>query len=243
MKLLSFIVFATFAFSTPIFADGAPPAWRGQYLQRYPLPDIYTKLVNDHGDGYEALYGVRNFREVLPGLVYRGGANNAFNKHGKRSNSNPLPLEGLNHLCQEGFANSVYLYSTNYASSAHVANCAPVRPASGHLDYSQKSPLLYKAAVQDMLKLVYETINGRTNGPVYLHCWNGWHASGYISALILRQFCGFTPAQAVNYWNINTDGNNKGAEYDKIRANISAYVADPALTISPSMQSQICPRP
>lgn len=224
-------------------AHAGVPDWRPHYLQRYPLPDIYTKLVNDNGDGFPGLYGVRNFREVLPGLVYRGGANNLYNKDGKRANNNPLPANGLEHLCDEGFANSVYLYSTRYDTAAHKVSCSPIRAQSGQLEYLQYSPLLYKSAVQSILQLVSDTINGRTNGPVYLHCWNGWHASGYISAVILRQFCGFTGAQAVNYWNKNTDGNNKGKEYDKIRANINAYTPDPALAIPADVQAQICPRP
>ena len=41
-----------------------------------------------------------------------------------------------------------------------------------------------------------------------MHCWNGWHASGYISALSLRQFCGVSGSDAVAYWIRNTDNND-----------------------------------
>jgi hypothetical protein len=243
MKFSGFValIFSAAAFSN--LAGATPPSWRQDYLQRYAFPDVYAKLVNDHGDGFEDLYGVRNFREVIPGLVYRGGANNLYNKNGKRANNNPLPQIGLTNLCEEGFANAVYLYSTNYSKSAHAADCKSGRSNAAHLDYLQKSPLLYKSAVKDILQIVYDTIEGKTAGPVYVHCWNGWHASGFISAVILRQFCGFSGDQAVNYWNKNTDGNNRGKEYDKIRANLRAYTVDPAYAISPETQAQICPRP
>lgn len=76
--------------------------WRGS---AGPIPTSYPsdKLVDNTGEGYDALYGTRNVRAVLNGVYYRGGANNYYNKHLKRKNSNPLPDEGLLHLCEEGF--------------------------------------------------------------------------------------------------------------------------------------------
>ena len=39
-----------------------------------------------------------------------------------------------------------------------------------------------------------------------MHCEStSRHASGYISALILRQFCGFTAQEAINYWDLGTE--------------------------------------
>lgn len=52
-----------------------------------------------------------------------------------------------------------------------------------------------------------------------MHCWNGWHASGLVSSLALRQFCDMSGKDAVAYWNQNTDGNN-GSGYDSIRQRI-----------------------
>jgi len=225
-------------------AHAEVPAWRQEYLQRYALPDIYTKLVDDHGDGYAGLYGARNVREVIPGLVYRGGANNVYDKNGRRSNSNPLPVEGLQNFCKQGFANGVYLYSTNYKTSPHAEDCAADHAGAGHFDYTQQSVLLYTSAQQAVLKMAYDTITGKTSGPMYLHCWNGWHASGYISALILRQFCGFTGDQAVNYWDKNTDGNDVGSsEYNQIRQKIRAYVPDATMPLDAATQQAVCPAP
>ena len=60
------------------------------YHQRYGLSDPYQKRVDDHGNGYEALYGVRNFREVLNGVLFRGGANNSYNRDGRAEQQEPF---------------------------------------------------------------------------------------------------------------------------------------------------------
>jgi hypothetical protein len=212
------------------------------YQTHFPLKDPYKKLVDDKGNGFEPLYGVRNFRAVLNGVVYRGGANNIFNKYGERSNSNPLPNLGLRHLCEQGFGTAVYLYDTNYSSAPKTTQCQSVNEPQNVLTYKQESVLLSVASYQRVLNLIYKKLTVDTDqSPIYLHCWNGWHASGFISALTLRQFCGYTGDQAVNYWNLNTDGNNKGSGYDRIRARIRAYQPDPSMMISSALKAKVCP--
>src|SRR5436309_1038631 len=73
-----------------------------KYKSQYELQGPYKKRVQDNGKGDDALAGVRNFRAVLPGIVYRGGANNDYRKP-KLSTKNPLPPEGLEHLCEQNF--------------------------------------------------------------------------------------------------------------------------------------------
>jgi hypothetical protein len=213
-----------------------------QYYQlRYGLRNVFDKRVDNQGNGYEALYGVRNFRTVLSGVVYRGGANNAFNRNGVRHNSNPLPNEGLQNLCEEGFDQAVYLYPTRYNSAPKSVSCRKTKDGSTNtLRYSQISPLAGDTASKSILKLVNDRLNSGVSNPLYVHCWNGWHASGYISTLILRQFCGVSAEDGVAYWNKNTDGVNKGASYDKIRAKIRAFQPYPEFSISKSLQSQLC---
>ena len=41
------------------------------YRQRYGLKNPYDKLVDNLGNGYENLYGIRNLRVVLHGIYYR----------------------------------------------------------------------------------------------------------------------------------------------------------------------------
>jgi len=213
------------------------------YQNRYLLKNPYDKLVDNHGDGYEKLYGVRNFRAVLNGVVYRGGANNAYNKYNKRSNSNPLPPEAFPNLCKEGFGTAVYLYSTNYGTAPKVTTCkSSIDQSPQTFNYLQLSPLLSEASAREILTMIYKKLTTDTDhSPIYLHCWNGWHASGMISAYTLRQFCGYTGDQAVKYWDRNTDGNNQSSSYDSIRAKIRAFKPDPKMQIDPALRNQICP--
>lgn len=224
-----------------VFSFGIP-GWcydRQFYVDRYKLQDDYAKLIGNTGDGFDALYGTRNVREVLKGVLYRGGANNVFNKHGTRPNQNPLPNEGLVNLCQEGFSNAVYLYPENYNTAPHEETCKSIHGRSNWIYYIQRTGL-DEVQAHSVLELVYQTINGYSSGPLYVHCWNGWHASGFVSALSLRQFCGFSGKQAVNYWNANTDGNN-GTEYNSVRQKIRDFIPDPSLNITSTMQKQLCP--
>ncbi len=213
------------------------------YQSKYPLTDPYKKLVDNRGNGFEALYGVRNLRAVLNGVVYRGGANNVYNKYGKRLNSNPLPNIGLENLCKEGFGTSIYLYSTNYSSAPKSTRCNSDVLEANTLTYKQESVLSDSGAAKRVLNFIYQRLTSPVESrPLYLHCWNGWHASGYISALTLRQFCDYSEEQAVNYWNTNTDGNNVSPGYDKIRSKIRNFRPDPNLTINSHLKSKICPK-
>jgi hypothetical protein len=242
------------------------------YQQRYEVtvgghPDKsnpYEKIVQDHGEGPVSLRGVRNFRAVLPGVVYRSGGNNSFrNLYGekKRDNVNPLPPEGLANLCQEGFTTAIYLYDDNYPTAKASTACnirpdvASAQPANT-LSYLDKLPLpAGDAAIRDMLQMVHAKLTGAAGPqPMLVHCWNGWHASGITSALILRQFCGVNGDDAAAYWNCNTDGNCideevlvKGKKitktgYKTIRGKIRAFTPYDDLKIGNEIKDKVCPK-
>ncbi|WP_413291262.1 hypothetical protein [Bdellovibrio sp. HCB337] len=213
------------------------------YQQRYPLKNVNDKLVDNHGNGYENLYGVRNFRAVLNGVVYRGGANNDYNKYGKRDNNNPLPRVGLENLCEEGFETAVYLYSKNYEKAPKTVACKNIFDQTQKLDYVQKSPHLYDKDVRAILSIIHQRLQDETDKrPIYLHCWNGWHASGLISAMVLRQFCDYSSDQAVKYWDRNTDGVNKKVRHDRFRQKVRAFKPDPNMKIDDDVKARVCPR-
>ena len=241
---LAFALFSLFSFIQSASATAPSTALDDsieKYQLRYGLRNVFDKRVDDHGNGDEALYGVRNLRVVLNGVVYRGGANNAYNRNGRRNNSNPLPNEGLKNLCEEGFDRAVYLYSTRYETAPKNTSCHLADGKESGLQYSQISPLLSKSGAKQILDIVYRKLTSPADGhPIYLHCWNGWHASGYISSLILRQFCGVSADKAVEYWNRNTDGVNKGAHYDSIRAMIRAFQPYPEYQIDETLKNKIC---
>lgn len=236
---------------SPSVEPAPPPPVESSYSSielhqdRYPLKDTNVKLVDNRGNGYEALYGTRNVRAVLNGVMYRGGANNAYNKYGTRANSNPLPTLGLTNLCKEGFANAVYLYTTNYSTAPKSLDCASNLsalggPAKNHIDYKQLNAST-ASGIKAIFDLVYASIKDPARGPVYVHCWNGWHASGLSAALALRQFCGFSAAAAEAYWQLNTDGTAIDSQYTNIRERIRTFVPLSGYTISAEMKKEICP--
>jgi len=92
-----------------------------------------------------------------------------------------------------------------------------------------------------MIQMTYESATNDNVGPIYLHCWNGWHASGYISAVILKQFCGYSNWDAVNYWDLGTDGANTSPRYQHQRERIKNFVPYPEFMISDSLQDCLCP--
>lgn len=214
---------------------------RATSAETYGLKDLTAKAVDDKGrvvtEG--APYGVRNLRVVLDGLVYRGGANNVYpNQAGdtKRGNHNPLKPKALETLCKQNFDTAIYLYSENFRTAAKETKCADQT-----LQYMSLPPLDQPKNSKKILELIHERItSGRTEKKIYLHCWNGWHASGFISALALRQFCGLSPEAAVKYWDANTDGNNKAARYQKVRDAIRSYKIEESLNISEEQKKRFC---
>jgi hypothetical protein len=205
------------------------------YKQRYGVNCANEKITDNFGNGYDALYGTRNMRTILYGIAYRGGANNFYHKTGKRENHNPLPEDGLQNLTNEGFSEAVYLYSTNFSSS--IKSC--VNPVNNDtLNYQQNSGNSRKDLKKIMLE-VKERIENPQLGPIYLHCWNGWHQSGYISAAILMQFCKISNEEAFQYWLTNTDGVNKG--YEGVKGQVRDFVPFEDINISDSTRKLICP--
>jgi len=222
--------------STPAFAtQGA------DYRTRYRLSSAQQKLVDNQGDGFNLLYGTRNFRSVLNGVYYRGGANNYYHKTDKRDNMNPLPNDGLQNLCEEGFSTALYLYTNNYSTAPHVVHCKMNDGSTNTLEYLQLSIL---SASREQIKSVLSTFLAHVRdpnlGPIYAHCWNGWHASGLTATYALRQFCGLSASEGVNYWNLNTDGNN-GSSYEGVRDKIRAFLPFADLNLSAKEKADLCP--
>ena len=86
--------------------------------------------------------------------------------------------------------------------------------------------------------MTYESISNPNKGPLYLHCWNGWHQSGYVSAVLLRQFCDLGPEEAVLLEGISNAWNNG---YDRIKTAIRDFQPYDDITISAEVKEKICP--
>lgn len=210
------------------------------YKKRYAETDLMYKVTDNKGNGFDSLYGTRNMRPILHGVAYRGGANNYYHKTDKRNNHNPIPLDGIHGLCQEGFSKGVYLYRENFEESPLGDTCQCIDSTLNRLVYEQRD--YYDSThVYDMLKSTYESATQPETGPVYLHCWNGWHASGFIAAVILKQFCGYSDWDAVNYWDLGTDGANTSPRYQTQRERIKKFEPYPEFMISDSLQECLCP--
>lgn len=209
------------------------------YIERYTETDLLYKVTDNWGNGYEDLYGTRNMRAVLHGVAYRGGGNNYYHNSDKRDNHNPLPDDGIMNLCEEGFSAGVYLYRTNTETAPGYQWCDCIGGNENFLVYEQYD-YFDNDHIYEMLKLVYESATDNTVGPVYLHCWNGWHASGLISAIILRQFCGYSAQDAINYWDLGTDGSNTSPRYNSIRDDIREFEPYEEFMITDSLGNLIC---
>lgn len=201
-----------------------------KYNSKYHLKDLSTKLTDNEGHGSMNLYGTRNFRVVLPGVMYRGGANNKYLTP-RRGNMNPLPQVALDNLCQEEFSQVVYLYPDNFSIAPAKTACK-----QGLTRYKQLSPAKEN---KEILGLVFARIKGQLSGPVYTHCWNGWHASGLISGMALKQFCKWNGAEALQYWYKNVDGHSKG--YRQLRQDLKEFKPYKEFAITDEERNLICP--
>ncbi|MEN8927418.1 MAG: OmpA family protein [Flavobacteriales bacterium] len=210
------------------------------YKNRYNETDLLKKITDNYGNNEDKLYGTRNLRPILHGIAYRGGGNNYYHATDKRKNQNPLPDDGLVNLCKEGFSKSVYLYQKNFENTYSEVNCNCIDGERNNVEYLQLD-YFDDNHVREMVQMVYESATQESVGPVYLHCWNGWHASGYISAILLKQFCGYTNIQATSYWDVATDGANQSPRYRTIRKQIEDFVPIEEYKLSDEMGNSICP--
>jgi hypothetical protein len=217
----------------------APPEKNAAH-DHYGLRSTHQKLIDNRGEGYDALYGVRNLRVILADIAYRGGANNRYNRYGVRDNRNPLPTIGLENLCRDGFDTAVYLYSTNFAGAPKKVDCIDRRTQKPNsLVYLQFSPYNEKS-LREVLSLIYRKSQTPGAGSAFFHCWNGWHASGLVSAYILRQFCDATGDEAVAYWDLNTDGNHSDPAFAKLRQSIRNFVPYSDFRLEPTQKEALC---
>lgn len=203
------------------------------YSDRYKVNCADEKITDNFGKGFPALYGTRNMRPILHGVAYRGGANNFYHETAKRDNHNPLPSDGMLNLCMEGFSDAVYLYGTNFSTSEKK-----VDKDGKHLDYHQISGNS-RSEIKQIIEMVYKVISREIKGPIYFHCWNGWHQSGYVSSAILKQFCGYSDSEAVAYWIQNTDGVQKG--YDAVKTKVKDFQPFEEFKIPKEISDEICP--
>lgn len=189
----------------------------GRVIAEPPVPQSLTQKI----PGAKAKYGLDNFKMVMPGVLYRGGGT------GPRT---PLATAPLQALCNEGFSAAVYVYGKGWRGARSV-NCG-----NGQLTYVSKR-WDHLNEQREILEELHDIIQ-RGRGAMYVHCWYGVHASGYIVATALMQFCGLSSAQAVAYWNSNVP---RTIQYPKVQARIRAFKPYSDLQISAAERTRVCP--
>jgi len=220
IKILFLFLFLSFPFIT--LGDTIPESMFG-------LDSAHIKLVNNKGEGYSQLNGVRNFRVVLINTVYRGGGKNTINM-------NPLPYEAINNLRKIGFSKAIYLYYTNFNQQYPKSILDSLQNIN--FNYICR-PSIDENMLKEYFNDVLEVIKNPEIGPIYIHCWNGWHQSGVLSAYTLIQFCGISNDQALKYWEICAYPNNIG--YEGLKSKIKNFKPYPEFFISKKQKERICP--
>ena len=124
-------------------------------------PDQYQKITDSRGRGPSEVAGIRNLREVIPGILYRSGANGDM-KYG------PLNDTSVTKLCKQGFDSYFYDYKRG---ADHNVPCG-----TNQTSVRIRPSLVSSKNVFEQLSAVYTAITKDT-GPVLTGCDQGVHAS------------------------------------------------------------------
>ena len=192
--------------------------WAGSVMAQLPVVQSVTHVI----PGSQAKYGVNNFKMVMPGVLYRGGGT------GPQA---PLTSDPLQALCNDGFEAAVYVYGKGWRGGPRLVSCG-----NGRLTYVSKRwdhPDKQHEIMQELYNIIQEG-----HGAMYVHCWYGMHASGYIAASALKQFCGLSDEKAVAYWNSNVP---QKLQYPNVQAKVRAFKPYPELQIGAEQQARVCP--
>ena len=174
---------------------------------------------------------VRDFKTVMDGLLYRGGS----------IGMKPLNQSQLQMLCQNGVSHAVYLYDTNFVPTADVS-CTMTNGRPNTIKYTMNR-FLSPSAVKQVMQSIHESIEHGDRGSIFVHCWNGWHASGEIAAQALKQFCDYSDEQAAEYWKSNIGDQQNLPKYGRVVARVKTFQPYPQFKISLKRQAEVCPRP
>ncbi len=206
------------------------------YKKAYNITSVHQKLVDYQGRylgpaGHQ-LEGLKNVKMALNGLLYWGGG---LNKN--RDNRNPLLPSALNSLCKEGFSSAIYLYDRGFNGAVKESHCTDKLGQSNSIHYLSK---IQSKQSKEVLERIYKAIKLQQQGPIYMHCWNGFHASNAMAAVALRQFCDYSEADALKFWKTNAEGTDRRENFSLMLNFIRNFEPYPEFQISESEKSLIC---
>lgn len=202
---------------------------------------VLKRSIDNSGKGDSSLLGTRNVRVVFPGLLYRGGGNNLDLKDSipKYYVQNPLPYYAIDNLYEAGFNKIYYLYSKNFNQRYDSLKIDSLKNIG--LEYDCR-PVISDTFLMEFYADLIERVNNNTANEkekIYIHCWNGWHQSGMLSALSLMQFCDFNSTKALKYWELCTENNYKG--YNNVRTRIKEYKPLQGYEFTAGQKKMLCP--
>ena len=217
---------ASALFAASAFAEGTTDIQaRAQVYDKFFFPSGVPANYLDTPTVVKPLK-TRNFKTVIPGLLYRGGG------AGGRV---PLSQEALKALCAAGFSLAVYGYSEGFRGTQQIQCSNSISGERNTLTYiaGEASKLAFE---QDIMNRIQTVVANPNAGPVFVHCWNGDHASGELASFALRQFCGWSGPAATAYWSRNQHG---AAPISRIRK----FNPNPAIGIAEEDRAVLCRQP
>ena len=225
------------SYSQNVFLSDTSSLSLSTSIDEFGFSSIENRMVDNKGRGDKRFSGVRNFRVVLYDILYRGGGNNLHLKDTipKYYLWNPMPLYSLRQLQSQGFNQATYLYSHNFEYWYPKYRLDSLKDAKFNYKCEPKLDIYLKAFFGEVMVRA----NKQDTGKMIIHCWNGWHQAGMLSAFTLMQFCGYTNEQALKYWETCTDGNHKG--YSKVKEKIINYTKDPFYSFNSLQKERHCP--
>lgn len=152
---------------------------------------------------------VKNQQNVLGGVLTRAGV----------AGQQQLSDQQLSTLCEQGYSHAFFLYS---GASPRTIRCSRGQISYRSVSWLNPAPIL-------------EAINAglKGGGRVFVHCFNGAHASGFVAAVALRQFCRYSGGQAMDYWSqTNAYGNPPGI--GRIQKELYSFSPLPGMSSSSS---------
>ncbi len=160
---------------------------------------------------------IKNEQSLLGGALTRAG-----NKGMLELNDSQLV-----DLCEQGYSAAYFVYE---GATPRTVACS-----RGSITYSSQSS-------SDPMPILISILDGMRLGTrVFVHCYNGAHASGVVAAVALRQFCGLPGEAAFNYWTGSMGGYDlPAASIAKIRNRINGFVPDPGLVLTDDEQVRFC---
>lgn len=192
----------------------------------------------------------KNVREVIPGLFYRFGAGRNKAKARYRHNAwgmnrNPIleQRSDAKHLCKLGYTH-VFRANGNVPRDKREFKCPDGRKIKYLRVVVTSSPKAAMRSVQkNVLPVFYDCLRKKKKNPntkckMAVHCTDGMHRAGAVSAMLLRQICGDSGNEAFQYWSdrqVGWGGNYK-EHRRKYSARINNYKPSP---IPPDLKSEV----